>query len=115
MKLLAPFALLLPAGMLVTNQVATPQDIDLSPSFSYTISTPTTPLPTFTLSEVSRHQSPDDCWLVVSGQVYDLTTFTPINSAEEKMMERCGQDVSSSVTTPPPTTLPRYQIGTLIP
>lgn len=28
-----------------------------------------------TLSEVARHDSPQDCWVVVYDRVYDITTF----------------------------------------
>lgn len=27
--------------------------------------------------DVAQHASPDDCWVVVNGKVYDLTTFAP--------------------------------------
>ncbi len=29
------------------------------------------------VSEVAKHASPDDCWIVVNGKVYDLTKFAP--------------------------------------
>lgn len=28
-----------------------------------------------TLAEVSRHDSPQDCWVVIYDRVYDITTF----------------------------------------
>ncbi|KAK5164275.1 uncharacterized protein LTR77_009969 [Saxophila tyrrhenica] len=30
-----------------------------------------------TVSEVAKHATPDDCWIVVNGKVYDLTNFAP--------------------------------------
>lgn len=27
------------------------------------------------MEEVAKHNSPDDCWVVLHGQVYDLTEF----------------------------------------
>ncbi|GAB4844092.1 hypothetical protein Ancab_014056 [Ancistrocladus abbreviatus] len=29
----------------------------------------------FTLAEVSAHNNPNDCWLIVHGKVYDVTKF----------------------------------------
>ena len=31
------------------------------------------PWPTFSLEEVARHDHKDDCWIVVSDKVYDMT------------------------------------------
>lgn len=30
---------------------------------------------TFTLAEIARHASPSDCWLLISGAVYDVTSY----------------------------------------
>jgi L-lactate dehydrogenase (cytochrome) len=29
------------------------------------------------VSEIDKHAAADDCWIVVNGKVYDLTTFAP--------------------------------------
>jgi len=29
------------------------------------------------VSEIAKHASSDDCWIVVNGQVYDLSKFAP--------------------------------------
>lgn len=29
------------------------------------------------VAEISKHAKTDDCWIVVNGKVYDLTTFAP--------------------------------------
>jgi L-lactate dehydrogenase (cytochrome) len=29
------------------------------------------------VAELDKHAKPDDCWIVVNGKVYDLTTFAP--------------------------------------
>jgi len=33
----------------------------------------------FSLEEVHRHNKPDDCWVVISGKVYDLTKFMSVH------------------------------------
>ena len=30
-----------------------------------------------TLEEVAQHNSRDDCWMVISGKVYDITNWAP--------------------------------------
>ncbi len=37
----------------------------------------------FTMQEVSRHSSRDDCWLAAHGNVYDVTRFIPSHPAGE--------------------------------
>lgn len=47
------------------------------------------------LAEVARHASPEDCWSVVDGAVYDLTDFIarhPAGSAA--VIEMCGLDAT---------------------
>jgi len=29
------------------------------------------------VEEISKHNSPDDCWIVVNGRVWDITDFAP--------------------------------------
>ena len=29
------------------------------------------------VEEIKRHNSPDDCWIVVDGKVWDITDFAP--------------------------------------
>lgn len=33
--------------------------------------------PKISVAELDKHAKPDDCWIVVNGKVYDLTTFAP--------------------------------------
>ena len=49
----------------------------------------------FTLEEVQKHSSADDCWTIVNGSVYDMTTFVSRHpSGSEEIIEMCGQDAS---------------------
>ena len=42
------------------------------------------------VAELDKHAKPDDCWIVVNGKVYDLTTFAPNHPG--------GPDSKSSAT-----------------
>lgn len=48
-----------------------------------------------TLAEVSRHDSPQDCWVVIYDRVYDITTFFDEHpGGADIMFEYAGTDAS---------------------
>ena len=47
----------------------------------------------FTAEEVRRHSTPDDCWLIAHGRVYDVTTFLQRHPAGDRsIMRHAGTD-----------------------
>ncbi|KAL9397713.1 hypothetical protein Peur_011966 [Populus x canadensis] len=49
----------------------------------------------FTLEEVSAHNSPKDCWLVVEGRVYDLTKFLEDHpGGDDVLLSATGKDAT---------------------
>uniref|UniRef100_A0A6M2F4Y2 Cytochrome b5 heme-binding domain-containing protein n=1 Tax=Populus davidiana TaxID=266767 RepID=A0A6M2F4Y2_9ROSI len=49
----------------------------------------------FTLAEVSSHNSPKDCWLVVEGRVYDVTKFLEDHpGGDEVLLSATGKDAT---------------------
>ena len=49
----------------------------------------------FTAAEVALHNSPTDCWTIVNGFVYDVTTFAGRHPAgSEAIEEMCGVNAS---------------------
>ena len=51
---------------------------------------------TITMQEVERHNTPDDCWVVLNGKVYDLSIFQKGHPGGSKIItDHAGKDVSN--------------------
>jgi cytochrome b involved in lipid metabolism len=48
-----------------------------------------------TRSEVAQHDSASDCWTIIDGSVYDLTSYIPRHPGGDDILEACGTDGSS--------------------
>ncbi|GER50775.1 cytochrome b5 [Striga asiatica] len=49
----------------------------------------------FTLAEVSEHNTSKDCWLVISGKVYDVTKFLEDHpGGDEVLVSSTGKDAT---------------------
>ncbi len=45
--------------------------------------------------EVQRHNTADDCWLVINGQVYDVTAFLNLHpGGKQVILKMAGQDAT---------------------
>lgn len=74
---------------------------DTTPSESMTDETSmTTPL---TMDEVAKHNTPQDCWMVIEGTVYDVTPFIAagMHPGGEAILEGCGIDATELFNTRP--------------
>jgi len=50
-----------------------------------------------TLDEVKKHNSADDCWSIIDGNVYDLTNWVDSHpGGKERITAICGEDGTSS-------------------
>jgi cytochrome b involved in lipid metabolism len=50
-----------------------------------------------TAAEVAKHDSANDCWSIVKGKVYDLTSFVSRHpGGQDEIKDICGRDGSSS-------------------
>jgi len=59
----------------------------------------TTTMRTFSLSEVSIHNSTGDCWLVIHGKIYDVTDFIPSHPGGNAILQGCGADATDLYET----------------
>lgn len=76
----------------------------------------------YTQAELARHATPEDCWMAIRGDIYDLTTYLPDHPARPSLINPwCGQEATEAYNTKtkgrPHTAnadelLPQYKIGT---
>lgn len=53
----------------------------------------------YTMTEVSKHDTSDDCWLVISQRVYNVTDYIPRHPGGRRAItKRCGTEVTSIFT-----------------
>lgn len=50
---------------------------------------------TFTPEEVAKHSSKDDCWAIISGNVYDLTSYINRHPGGSEILRACGIDATT--------------------
>jgi cytochrome b involved in lipid metabolism len=73
------------------NKVTYTSDI-ISTSDTLGTPEPTTP---YALSDIAKHNSEDDCWVIVLGSVYDMTHFLDMHpGGKEAVIPSCGTDGS---------------------
>ena len=54
----------------------------------------------YSLTEVAAHSSPGDCWMVIHGKVYDVTTYLPDHPSRPEVIEAwCGKEGSEAYET----------------
>lgn len=51
--------------------------------------------------EVALHNSERSCWLVLRGQVYDVTAFIPVHPGGRAILQGCGRDATRLFETRP--------------
>ena len=49
---------------------------------------------TYTMEDISLHNSPEDCWIVLHGMVYDVTGFDTTHPGGEAILLGCGTDAT---------------------
>lgn len=52
----------------------------------------------FTAAQVAEHDSADDCWTIISGNVYNITSYIPRHPGGNEILRACGKDGTSLFT-----------------
>jgi cytochrome b involved in lipid metabolism len=59
-----------------------------------------TPKTVLNTAEVAKHNSPNDCWMIINGKVYDLTPYIGSHPGGDRtILKYCGQDGSKGFAT----------------
>ncbi|XP_072936925.1 cytochrome b5-like [Epargyreus clarus] len=80
-------------------RLVNPWTTDTKPKWTeqYEPGTPEAKDRTITLAEVSHHDTPRDCWVVIYDRVYDISTFLDEHpGGGDVMLEYAGQDASTA-------------------
>lgn len=48
-----------------------------------------------TREDVAQHNTADDCWTIIDGNVYDITSYIPRHPGGDDILRACGTDGSS--------------------
>ncbi|KAK9828086.1 hypothetical protein WJX81_002360 [Elliptochloris bilobata] len=54
----------------------------------------------FSLDEVGRHAAADDCWIVVRGRVYDVTSYVEEHPGGLLILKNAGGDATAGFHGP---------------
>ena len=47
-----------------------------------------------TLDELSKHSSSEGCWIMIEGNIYDMTDYISKHPGKGKILEGCGKDAT---------------------
>lgn len=52
------------------------------------------------LSDVQKHNSPNDCWIIVSDMVYDVTNYLKLHpGGEDLIAAQCGKNATTAFSS----------------
>ena len=55
----------------------------------------------FSLDEIAKHNSSNDCWIAISGKVYDVTSAIASHTGGDLILQGCGKDATAMVEAKP--------------
>ncbi|KIZ40251.1 MULTISPECIES: cytochrome b5-like heme/steroid binding domain-containing protein [Rhodopseudomonas] len=78
-----------------------------------------------TSAELAKHATPQDCWMAIRGQVYDLSAYLPDHPSRPQIIEPwCGKEATQAYDTKTKgrphskeadDLLPKYRVGRFVP
>lgn len=73
----------------------------------------------YTAEEVAKHKTRDDCWIIVEGKVYDITSYIDNHPGGDSIMNRPGEDITEEFNGEQHPNnvhdvIESYQIGVLV-
>ena len=95
------------------------QTVSQTVGSAYPSSTPV-PSGTYTLIDIAKHNNENDCWMVIEGKVYDVTTYINQHPDGRSILKGCGIDATqmfNEVRKHDPrgvVLLPEYLIGKIM-
>ena len=98
--LVAAFFMIKKPELMVENRPSPKVSIEAQPTETITV---------ISMKEVAKHSTESDCWLVIEGNVYDVTGFIPKHPGEERILNGCGKDATELFATKGGTGLPHSQ------
>lgn len=54
---------------------------------------------TYTIEDVKKHDTKTSCWTIISGSVYDITSYIPRHPGGDEILRACGQDATTLFKT----------------
>ncbi len=55
----------------------------------------------YTAADVASHKTPNDCWFIIHGKVYDVSGYGNMHPGEEAIYQGCGMDATQFFETRP--------------
>lgn len=72
------------------------QSLQKTSSISIKLNLPQTPI-TLSLTEIEKHNLVNDCWVIVSSNVYDVTSYIGLHpGGAANISSYCGQDMTQA-------------------
>lgn len=50
---------------------------------------------TFTKEEIAKHSTPTDCWTIIDGTIYNITSYIARHEGGKEILRACGTDATS--------------------
>ena len=73
----------------------------------------------YSLAQVQEHNKNEDCWIVLSGLIYDVTDYIKYHPGGDIILEDAGKDATEAFETYHPwvnykSILSKFMVGTLL-